>query len=58
MQRGAPAALEAFAADHMSASELRAISDDAPERVQVATVNRGRQLDRDPIPMGQGQLGP
>ena len=58
VQWGAPAALEAFAADHVSRSELRPVNEDAPECVQVATVDRRAQFDRDGIPMGQGQPGP
>ena len=57
VQRGATAALEAFAADHASGSEGRSLSEDAAERVKVATVDRRGQLDGDGIAVGQGQLG-
>jgi hypothetical protein len=52
VQWGAPAALEAFAADHVGASKFRSLSKDAAERVKVAGVDRRGHLDGDGIAVG------
>jgi hypothetical protein len=55
MQGRAPAA---FAADHVRGGEFLALGQHATERVEVATVDRGRQLDGDGIAVGQDQRWP
>jgi hypothetical protein len=57
MQRGAPATLEAFAADHVSRRELRSLTEEMTQRVQVATMRGRDQPHGDRVAVRQGQLG-